>query len=206
MIAVQPLIIVCYYTRRVLLKSMSAKAIKAQEKSNKLAVEVGTGRVIVDAESMNSDITKGSDVVDSVFKVLDCYTRIEPKDPDGHQPEKIIGQVEIRDVDFAYPAKPDVREFRCREGRSKESPLHPPSSKPHKSSSSTRQPTRLDSESERVVQEALDKAVVGRTQHHHPHRLSTIYNANIIVVVQNGQIMETDSKGDLIQNDNRLYT
>ncbi|WKA04508.1 hypothetical protein VitviT2T_022540 [Vitis vinifera] len=39
MIAVQPLIIVYYYTRRVLLKSMSAKAIKAQEESNKLAAE-----------------------------------------------------------------------------------------------------------------------------------------------------------------------
>ena len=73
---------------------------------------IGTGRVIVDAESMNSDITKGSDVVDSIFKVLDRYTRIEPKDPDGHQPKKIIGQVEIRDVDFAYPAKLDVLVFK----------------------------------------------------------------------------------------------
>ena len=49
---------------------------------------IGTGRVIADAESMTSDITKGLDAVDSVFKVLDRYTRIEPKDPDGHQPEK----------------------------------------------------------------------------------------------------------------------
>ncbi|KAL6325442.1 hypothetical protein AAG906_023287 [Vitis piasezkii] len=175
MIAVQPLIIVCYYTRRVLLKSMSAKAIKAQEESSKLAVEatlmilIGTGRVIVDAGSMTSDITKGLDVVDSVFKVLDRYTQIEPKDPDGHQ---------LKNKEN-YPKG----EFRCRECRSKESPLHPPSSKPHKSSSSTRQPTPSSS-----------------------HRLSTIYNANIIVVVQNGQIMETDSKGDLIQNDDKLYT
>ncbi|KAJ7970916.1 ABC transporter B family protein [Quillaja saponaria] len=39
MIAVQPLIIVCFYTRRVLLKSMSSKAIKAQDESSKLAAE-----------------------------------------------------------------------------------------------------------------------------------------------------------------------
>ena len=39
MIAVQPLIIVYYYIRRVLLKSMSAKAIKAQEEISKLAAE-----------------------------------------------------------------------------------------------------------------------------------------------------------------------
>ena len=52
---------------------------------------IGTDRVIDDVGSMTSDITKWSDAVDLVFKVLDCYTRIEPKDSDGHQPEKIIG-------------------------------------------------------------------------------------------------------------------
>ena len=70
---------------------------------------IGTGRVITDVGSMTSDITKWSDAVDSVFKVLNCYTRIEPKDP---EPKKIIGQVEICDVDFAYPAKPDVLVFK----------------------------------------------------------------------------------------------
>ena len=73
---------------------------------------IGTGRVITDVGSMTSDITKWSDAVDLVFKVLDCYTRIEPKDSDGHQPEKIIGQVEIPEVDFAYPTRPDVLVFK----------------------------------------------------------------------------------------------
>ncbi|KAL2500004.1 ABC transporter B family member 15 [Abeliophyllum distichum] len=48
----------------------------------------------------------------------------------------------------------------------------------------------LDSESERVVQEALDKAVAGRTTIIIAHRLSTIQNAEIISVVQNGQKTE----------------
>ncbi|KAL6888372.1 hypothetical protein ACP4OV_009398 [Aristida adscensionis] len=39
MIAVQPLIIVCFYARRVLLKSMSKKSIQAQSESSKLAAE-----------------------------------------------------------------------------------------------------------------------------------------------------------------------
>ncbi|XP_062218432.1 putative multidrug resistance protein [Phragmites australis] len=39
MIAVQPLIIVCFYARRVLLKSMSNKSIQAQSESSKLAAE-----------------------------------------------------------------------------------------------------------------------------------------------------------------------
>ncbi|KAF8364540.1 hypothetical protein HHK36_033495 [Tetracentron sinense] len=63
----------------------------------------------------------------------------------------------------------------------------------------------LDSESERIVQEALDKAVVGRTTIVIAHRLSTIRTADIIVVVQNGQVMETGSHDDLMGVKNGLY-
>ncbi|EHA8591415.1 putative multidrug resistance protein [Cocos nucifera] len=194
MIAVQPLIIVCFYARRVLLKSMSGKAIKSQSESSKLAAEavsnlrtitafssqdrilrlfdhaqegprresirqswfaglglatsqslmtctwsldfwyggklvshgyitakalfqtfmilVSTGRVIADAGSMTTDLAKGADAVGSVFAILDRYTRIEPEDLEGHRPEKLIGDVDIRGVEFAYPARPDVIIFR----------------------------------------------------------------------------------------------
>ncbi|CAI0455747.1 unnamed protein product [Linum tenue] len=195
MIAVQPLIIVCFYTRRVLLKSMSQKAIKAQDESSKVAAEavsnlrtitafssqdrvlgileqamqgprkesirqswyaglglgtsqslmsltwaldfwyggklisqghitvkalfetflilVSTGRVIADAGAMTSDLAKGSDSIGSVFAVLDRYTKIEPEDEEGgEKPEKINGQIELRDVDFAYPARPNVMIFK----------------------------------------------------------------------------------------------
>ncbi|KAI5341077.1 hypothetical protein L3X38_020351 [Prunus dulcis] len=194
MIAVQPLIIVCFYTRRVLLKSMSRKAIKSQEESSKLAAEavsnlrtitafssqdrllkmlekaqegprresirqswfagiglacsqslttvtwafdfwyggklvakgyvhakqlfetflvlVSTGRVIADAGSMTTDLAKGSDAVGSVFAVLDRYTKIEPEDPESLEPKRIVGHIELRDVHFAYPARPDVMIFK----------------------------------------------------------------------------------------------
>ncbi|XWS32817.1 hypothetical protein CRYUN_Cryun22dG0022200 [Craigia yunnanensis] len=194
MIAVQPIIIVCFYTRRVLLKSMSQKAIKAQDESSKLAAEavsnlrtitafssqerimkmlekaqegprresirqswfagiglgtsqslstctwaldfwyggklisqgditakalfetfmilISTGRVIADAGSMTSDLAKGSDAVGSVFAVLDRYTSIEPEDHEGYKPKQITGHVELRDIDFAYPARPNVMIFR----------------------------------------------------------------------------------------------
>ncbi|CAI9272743.1 unnamed protein product [Lactuca saligna] len=194
MIAVQPLIIVCFYCKRVLLKNMSHKAMKSQEESSKLAAEavsnlrtvtafssqarilkmleetqkapmresirqawyagvglgfsqslmactwaldfwyggklisdghlgskalfqtfmilVSTGRVIADAGTMTNDLAKGSDAVQSVFAVLDRYTLIEPEDADGKKPEIITGHVEIRDVDFAYPARPDVMIFK----------------------------------------------------------------------------------------------
>jgi ATP-binding cassette subfamily B (MDR/TAP) protein 1 len=64
----------------------------------------------------------------------------------------------------------------------------------------------LDSESERVVQEALDKASVGRTTIVIAHRLSTIRNADVIAVVQDGQVRETGSHNELIQHEHGLYT
>ncbi|XP_023549973.1 ABC transporter B family member 15-like [Cucurbita pepo subsp. pepo] len=63
----------------------------------------------------------------------------------------------------------------------------------------------LDSESERVVQEALDKAAIGRTTIIIAHRLSTIRNADLIAVIQKGRVMETGSHNDLIQNETGLY-
>ncbi|KAI3748057.1 hypothetical protein L6452_10888 [Arctium lappa] len=195
MIAVQPIIIVCFYCKRVLLKNMSQKAMKSQDESSKLAAEavsnlrtvtafssqtrilkmlqetqkapmresirqawyagmglgfsqslmactwaldfwyggklisdghlgakalfqtfmilVSTGRVIADAGTMTNDLAKGSDAVRSVFAVLDRYTLIEPEDPDGKKPEIITGHVELRDVYFAYPSRPDVMIFNC---------------------------------------------------------------------------------------------
>lgn len=193
MIAVQPIIIVCFYVRRVLLKSMSSKAIKAQEECGKLAAEavsnlrtvtafssqdrilkmlekaqegpshesirqswfagiglacsqtlttctwaldfwyggklvsqgyitskslletfmilVSTGRVIADAGSMTSDLAKGSNSVGSVFAVLDRVTKIDPQDPNGHEPDKLMGQIDFHDVHFAYPARPNLMIF-----------------------------------------------------------------------------------------------
>ncbi|XWS40815.1 hypothetical protein CRYUN_Cryun17cG0027900 [Craigia yunnanensis] len=190
MIAVQPLIILSLYTKMVMLKSMSRKAIKAQEESSKLAAEavsnhrtitafssqdrilkmlekahegprkenvrqswfaglglgsaqlltvfimafdfwyggklisqgyinskalietflilVSTGIVIAEAASMTSDLAKSAEVVGSLFAILDRYTRIEPNDSNGYLAEEIMGRVEICDIDFAYPARPNV--------------------------------------------------------------------------------------------------
>ena len=48
----------------------------------------------------------------------------------------------------------------------------------------------LDAESERIVQEALDQAVRGRTVLVVAHRLSTIKNADVIAVIDKGVIKE----------------
>lgn len=193
LIAVQPIIILCYYTRNVLLKSILKKAMKAQEESGKIAAEavsnlrtitafssqnhilnffqkaqegprkeyakqawyaglalafsqssasctralafwyggkliaqgyisskalfetfmilMSTGYLIGNAGSMTRDLAKGLDAVKLVFAIMDRHTRIEPEDPEGCQPEKLIGHIELQDVHFAYPARPDVMIF-----------------------------------------------------------------------------------------------
>ena len=56
----------------------------------------------------------------------------------------------------------------------------------------------LDSESERQVQEALDRLMAGRTTLVIAHRLSTIEHASRIVVLEHGQVAENGSHTELI--------
>uniref|UniRef100_A0A1B0DGS4 Uncharacterized protein n=1 Tax=Phlebotomus papatasi TaxID=29031 RepID=A0A1B0DGS4_PHLPP len=63
----------------------------------------------------------------------------------------------------------------------------------------------LDNESERIVQKALDKASEGRTTLIVSHRLSSIQNANYIVVFNQGEIVETGSHEELIQQKGDYY-
>jgi len=63
----------------------------------------------------------------------------------------------------------------------------------------------LDSESERLVQDALDKLMVGRTSIVIAHRLSTIRNADKIVVLQKGEVLEMGTHQELMANELGLY-
>ena len=56
----------------------------------------------------------------------------------------------------------------------------------------------LDSESERQVQEALDRLMAGRTTLVIAHRLSTVEHASRIVVLEHGQVVENGSHAELI--------
>ncbi|KAF0900373.1 hypothetical protein E2562_031571 [Oryza meyeriana var. granulata] len=57
----------------------------------------------------------------------------------------------------------------------------------------------LDSESEKLVQEALDGAMQGRTVILIAHRMSTIINADKIVVVENGKVAQSGTHEELLE-------
>jgi len=63
----------------------------------------------------------------------------------------------------------------------------------------------LDSESERLVQEALEELMKGRTSIIIAHRLSTIREADRIVVIDNGKVIENGSHEALMQSEGGLY-
>ncbi|CAF5007439.1 unnamed protein product, partial [Rotaria socialis] len=58
---------------------------------------------------------------------------------------------------------------------------------------------------EKLVQEALDKAKEGRTTIVIAHRLSTIKNADIIVGIEHGQVVEYGSHNELMQHKGLYY-
>ncbi len=56
----------------------------------------------------------------------------------------------------------------------------------------------LDNESEAIVQAALDKVSEGRTTIIVAHRLSTILNANVILTLRNGKVVESGTHSELM--------
>ena len=63
----------------------------------------------------------------------------------------------------------------------------------------------IDNTSERVVQDALDKAKQGRTTIVIAHRLSTIRNADLIIALDKGEVMEYGTHDDLMEQKGLYY-
>ncbi len=64
---------------------------------------------------------------------------------------------------------------------------------------------KIDNTSERVVQDALDRAKEGRTTIVIAHRLSTIRNADLIIGLERGQVIEYGTHDDLMERKGLYY-
>ncbi|MEK7526520.1 MAG: ABC transporter ATP-binding protein, partial [Patescibacteria group bacterium] len=66
--------------------------------------------------------------------------------------------------------------------------------------------SQLDSESEKLIQDAFWKAVKNKTTIIIAHRLSTIARADKIVVMEKGTVVEAGTHNELLKNVNSLYS
>ncbi len=57
----------------------------------------------------------------------------------------------------------------------------------------------IDTETEKLIQDAIDKLLVGRTSFIIAHRLSTIVNADVILVLKSGEITESGTHSELLE-------
>ena len=63
----------------------------------------------------------------------------------------------------------------------------------------------LDEQSQEIVQQALDRAMEGRTAIVIAHRLSTIRNCDLLFVIDKGKVVETGSYADLSEDKNSHF-
>ncbi len=64
----------------------------------------------------------------------------------------------------------------------------------------------VDTETERNIQEALDRLIKGRTVFAIAHRLSTLSRANRLFVVDDGRLVEEGTHAELLQNEDGVYS
>ena len=63
----------------------------------------------------------------------------------------------------------------------------------------------VDTRTEKLIQDGLNKLMQGKTSFIIAHRLSTIRSCDIILVIENGKIIESGSHDELIKNKFRYY-
>jgi ATP-binding cassette subfamily B protein len=63
----------------------------------------------------------------------------------------------------------------------------------------------VDTRTEKLIEKGMDKLMEGRTTFVIAHRLSTVRNANAIMVLENGEIIERGDHDDLLRQKGRYY-
>ncbi|KAJ6750163.1 hypothetical protein OIU85_000767 [Salix viminalis] len=179
-----------------------------------------------------------------IFRIIDHKPAIDRNCESGIELEAVTGLVELKNVDFAYPSRPDVIKIPKKEitseltsARTKLKEIlsisYADTIVPEKvgerglqlsggqkqriaiARAMLKNPaillldeatSALDSESEKLVQEALDRFMIGRTTLVIAHRLSTIRKADLVAVLQQGSVSEIGTHDELIaKGENGMY-
>ena len=93
-------------------KLVSQGYISPRQVFQTIMILMTTSGVIAEAASMTTNLAKGWNAIRSLFDILDKNTKIEPENQEGYKPEKIMGNVELCDVHFAYPSRANVLIFK----------------------------------------------------------------------------------------------
>ncbi len=67
---------------------------------------------VAETLALAPDLVKGGQAVESVFRVLDRRTAIDADDPEKEKVESIKGNIELKNVVFAYPTRPEITIFK----------------------------------------------------------------------------------------------
>nr|XP_043613654.1 putative multidrug resistance protein [Erigeron canadensis] len=92
-------------------REMNKGNVTAKQMFQVFFILMTTGKNIADAGSMSSDLSKGGGAVKSVLAVLDRQTEIDPDDSEGLTVGKLDGDIELKNVFFAYPSRPEQMIF-----------------------------------------------------------------------------------------------
>ncbi|XP_020702162.1 putative multidrug resistance protein [Dendrobium catenatum] len=87
---------------------VSRHHITAKDIFQTLPIVMGTGRLIAEASALTSDLSKGASTITSIFSILNRTTLIEPENPEGRHAESLNGDIELINVVYAYPSRPNV--------------------------------------------------------------------------------------------------
>ncbi|KAJ0053287.1 hypothetical protein Pint_00768 [Pistacia integerrima] len=182
---------------------------------------------ISQTSSFAPDSTKAKGAAASIFAIIDRQSKIDSSDESGTTIENVKGEIELHHVSFKYPLRPDVqilrdlslaihagkgydtmvgeRGIQLSGGQKQRVAIARAIVKDPKILLLDEATSALDAESERVVQDALDRVMKNRTTVVVAHRLSTIKNADVIAVVKNGVIIEKGKHDTLINIEDGCY-